>query len=115
MATLFNQMFNPDKGRNRVPVHAMYGLIIQAIDGQLDSKAFELLMDGTPECKEDLSGLFEKLLSMTTIDRYIWAIRWHSQALLADLSDKYTEKSVACKTDEEFKNVMAFSSVVIKE
>jgi len=70
MATLFNQMFNPDKGRERVPVHGMYALLIQAIDGKLDNAAFEALMDGTPECKADVAAIFSKLENMTTTERY---------------------------------------------
>jgi hypothetical protein len=114
MATLWNQMFKPDAGKNRLPVHAAYALLIRAISGKLNEATMKPLLDGTKESEEDIKGIFAKLETLTSTDRFLWAIKWHANALLADLSSKYEVKQAAIKDDTQFKEELGFTSVKAK-
>jgi hypothetical protein len=111
MATIFNQMFCPDEGKARVPVHAMYGLLERAIDGDLSAATFKTLMDGSESSDDDIDLLYTTLAAMTPADRYIWALRWHANTVLTDLSAKYPEKAACITCDADFKTAMNAVSV----
>ena len=91
MASLYNQIFNPDEGVNKLAIHGVYGTIIEYIDGKATTTHIKALMDGSADGEADIDSIANVLDNKTIEQRYQWAIRFHARLLLTELGQNSTK------------------------
>ena len=106
MATLYNQIFNPEEGVSKLVVHGVYSMIVEYIDGKVDTNTIKALTDGTPESDSDIDNIASTLDSMSTEEKYQWAIRFHARLLITELK-KVSEKPIGFD-EPTFKALMGY-------